>query len=48
MTLFRRLINIVIKFEGYASVVGELQIHYRPILDLKVRGEIIGCFVMRV
>ena len=34
---FLRLINIVIEFEGYAAVVGELQIHYRPILELKVR-----------
>ena len=30
------LINIVIEFEGYSAVVGELQIHYRPILELKV------------
>ena len=32
-----RLLNLVIEFEGFASVVGELQIHYRPILELKVR-----------
>ena len=30
------LINLVIDFPGYAPVVGELQIHYRPILELKV------------
>ena len=32
-----RLLNLVIDFDGYAPVVGEVQIHYRPILELKVR-----------
>ena len=32
-----RLINIVIEFDGFAPVVGELLIHYRPIIELKVR-----------
>ena len=31
----RRLINLVVDFPGHAPVVGELQIHYRPILELK-------------
>ena len=31
----RRLINLVVNFPGHAPVVGELQIHYRPILELK-------------
>ena len=30
------LINCVIEFPGYMPVVGEIQIHYRPILELKV------------
>ena len=32
-----RLINIVIEFDGFAPVVGEVQIHYRPIIELQVR-----------
>ena len=32
-----RLLNLKIEFDGFAPVVGELQIHYRPILELKVR-----------
>ena len=35
---FHRLLNLLIEFEGFARVVGELQIHYRPILELKVRS----------
>ena len=31
----RRLINLIVNFPGHAPVVGELQIHYRPILELK-------------
>ena len=37
------MINLVVNFPDCAPVVGELQIHYRPILELKVcarRGEI--------
>ena len=30
-----RLMNLVVDFPGCAPVVGELQIHYRPILELK-------------
>ena len=30
-----RLINIVVDFPGFVPVVAELQIHYRPILELK-------------
>ena len=37
-----RLVNIVIEFPGFAPVVGELQIHYRPILELKVCVEGVG------
>merc|ERR1712185_133490 len=30
------LLNVVVGFEGYGiKVVGEIQIHYRPILELK-------------
>ena len=31
----RRLLNLVFDSPGRASVVAELQIHYRPILELK-------------
>ena len=37
--LVLRLLNLVIDFDGYAPVVGEVQIHYRPILELKVRRQ---------
>ena len=34
-----RLLNVVIDFPEFAPVVGEVQIHYRPILELKVCGK---------
>ena len=30
------LINVVIEVDGCMPVFGEIQVHYRPILDLKV------------
>ena len=29
------LANVVAEFEGHMPLVGEIQIHYRPILELK-------------
>ena len=31
------LINVVIETPGHMPVIGEIQIHYRPVLELKVR-----------